>query len=256
MMSINATLAPPAAKSWLQQALPNAVTILALWVGMSGLIFAVDGEVDRAIACVFAAALLDACDGRVARITGTASRFGAELDSLSDVVCFGAVPAFLLHNWGLKDFAGAGWFVCLLLAGATALRLARFNVTAVDPNRPARSASFFQGVPAPAGAFLSLLPVYVANAGLMSPAGAASLGLFSVPLVAALMVSSIPTFSGKAMGRMASLRLFLPASIAIALICAGLVVNLWSTVVAVAAFYLLTLPLSLWRHSRLVARAG
>jgi CDP-diacylglycerol---serine O-phosphatidyltransferase len=244
------------AKSWAQMALPNAVTVLALWAGLSGLLFAADGETGRAVACVIAAAFIDACDGRVARITGTASRFGAELDSLSDVVCFGAVPAFILHAWGLQDFGGTGWLVCLLLAAAAALRLARFNVIAVAADRPAWAAAYFQGVPAPAGAFLALLPIYAASSGLMTGEAAKLFALVCVPVVAALMVSRIPTFSGKALGRLATLRWFVPSLLAAAVLAATLVVDPWSGFMMLATLYLFTLPLSLWRYQRRHGRAN
>jgi CDP-diacylglycerol---serine O-phosphatidyltransferase len=237
-------------------ALPNMVTILALWAGLSGLTYAIDGDSSRAVICVFIAALLDACDGRVARMTGTSSRFGAELDSLSDVVCFGAVPAFILYSWGLDHFGMAGWMICLLLASASALRLARFNVAADASDKPLWTKGFFTGIPAPGGAFLGLLPVYLANAGIMEQEQAVVLACFSVPLTASLMVSTVPTFSGKTMGRMAALRWLLPSIIAFGTFLALMVINAWLALVVLALCYLLTLPLSMWRHERLRRRTA
>ena len=175
---------------FLKHALPNGVTILALCFGLTALLFANDLDITGAIACVLIAAILDACDGRVARATGCASKFGAELDSLSDVVCFGAAPAFILYQWGLSAYGNLGWMACLSLAAAAALRLARFNVMVENPGRPSWASNYFTGVPAPAGAFLSLLPVYAANAGVLSGGEAAALALFAVPVVAGLMVST------------------------------------------------------------------
>ncbi|MBM3519425.1 MAG: hypothetical protein FJX63_01415 [Alphaproteobacteria bacterium] len=153
--------------AWLRHALPNAVTVLALFVGLTGLTFAAADNIAAAIFCTVFAAILDACDGRVARAAGTSSKFGAELDSLSDVVCFGAVPAFTLYRWGLWEYGGIGWLACLLLAGACALRLARFNVASLDPARPLWMGQFFVGVPAPAGAFLAHVPIFAAYGGLL-----------------------------------------------------------------------------------------
>ena len=102
----------PVSTLWMRHALPNAVTILAMFFGLTGLLYASQHQIVSAVACVLISAVLDACDGRVARATGNASKFGAELDSLSDVVCFGAVPAFLIYNWGLESYHGFGWLVC------------------------------------------------------------------------------------------------------------------------------------------------
>ncbi len=120
----------------LMRALPNLVTLAALAGGMSAIMFAIEGAFAVAVACLVIAMLLDACDGRVARYVGTSSKFGAELDSLSDVVCFGAAPALLLHMWGLDEKGVVGWIACITLTSATALRLARFNVAIDLPNKP------------------------------------------------------------------------------------------------------------------------
>jgi CDP-diacylglycerol--serine O-phosphatidyltransferase len=153
--------------SQVMKALPNLFTLAALASGMSAIMFVIDEQFAYAVACLVVAMFLDACDGRVARFVGTSSKFGAELDSLSDVVCFGAAPALLLYKWGLDQFPFAGWLVCIVLASATALRLARFNVAISAPDKPSWSSAFFQGVPSPAGAFLSLFPFYLSQSGQM-----------------------------------------------------------------------------------------
>jgi CDP-diacylglycerol---serine O-phosphatidyltransferase len=237
----------PEAASFLRHALPNGVTILALFFGLTGLVYAAGQDIVAAIACVLVAALLDACDGRVARATGCASKFGAELDSLCDVVCFGAVPAFILYSWGLSAYGGLGWLACLSLAGASALRLARFNVMADDPARPSWAGHFFTGIPAPGGAFLAMLPIYAANTGAIGAAGAATLALFAVPVVAGLMVSTWPTFSAKAISRKALRLLFIPSLMAMVAIAFGLILDPWLTLTVCAIGYLWTLPLSKWR---------
>jgi len=240
--------------AWLRHGLPNAVTVLALFVGLTGLTFAAGDNIEAAIFCTLLAALLDACDGRVARAAGTASRFGAELDSLSDVICFGAVPAFTLYRWGLWEYGGVGWLACLLLAGACALRLARFNVASLDPERPSWTGQFFVGVPAPAGAFLAHAPIFAANAGLFEPAVAILLALGFLPLVAGLMVSTWPTFSGKAMGRQALRHRFPASTAALAVLGLGLVMAPWATALVGAVAYVWTFPLSKWRHDILWRR--
>jgi len=246
----------PEVLTFLRHALPNAVTILALFFGLTGLVFAADDEIVTAIACVLVAALLDACDGRVARATGCASRFGAELDSLSDVVCFGAVPAFILYRWGLSEYGGLGWLACLSLAGASALRLARFNVMADHPSRPSWAAHFFTGIPAPGGAFLAMLPVYAANNGAMSEPEATAMALVVLPVVAGLMVSTLPTFSAKAISRKALRLLFVPTLLALVAVAFGLIFEPWFTLSMCAVAYLLTLPVSKWRFDLHLRRSS
>ena len=238
----------PETALFLKHALPNSVTILALCFGLTGLIFANEMNITGAIACVLIAAILDACDGRVARATGCASKFGAELDSLSDVVCFGAVPAFILYQWGLSAYGSLGWIACLSLAAGSALRLARFNVMVSEPGRSSWASHYFTGVPAPAGAFLALLPIYASNAGGLSVSNGATLGLFVVPVVAGLMVSTWPSFSAKAISRKALRLLFLPSLALMLLAVFGLIYDPWVTLTMAAVLYLWTLPLSKWRH--------
>jgi len=246
----------PGADAYARHVPANAVTILALCFGLTGLVYAHNGDTTGAIACVLVAALLDGCDGRVARATNSASRFGAELDSLSDVVCFGAVPAFILYDWGLSAYGGLGWLACLSLAAAAALRLARFNVTSADPGRPSWANHFFTGIPAPGGAFLALLPVYAGNSGAVSHDDAARLALFALPVVAGLMVSTWPSFSAKAISRKALRLLFIPTLLAAGLVAFGLIAEPWLTLSLCAIAYVWTLPLSKWRHDLHVKRQG
>ncbi len=239
----------PVSALWIRHALPNAVTILAMFFGLTGLLYASEKQIVSAIACVLISAVLDACDGRVARATGTESKFGAELDSLSDVVCFGAVPAFIIYVWGLESYHRFGWLMCLLFAGAAALRLARFNVASLANDRPSWMGHFFSGIPAPAGAFLVLTPIYLANSGIMPEAAAAHFAMFFVPIVAGLMVSTWPTFSAKAISRKVLRHLFLPSLVVAFGLLFGLVMAPWFTLSVCAFVYIFTLPLSKMRHS-------
>jgi CDP-diacylglycerol--serine O-phosphatidyltransferase len=232
--------------SW-QIAAPNFVTLLALCAGLTGLVMAADGRIADAVACILIAALLDACDGRVARLTGGASKFGAELDSLADVVSFGAVPAFILYQWGLSEFGVAGWVPCLALASCSALRLARFNVMTSDPNRPSWMGSYFAGVPAPGGAFLALVPIYADLAGVTAQAHAAMFALGWTAIIAMLMVSRWPTFSGKSLGRKVPRLMLVPPILLAVLILASLALYKWPTLLFLSVFYIVSLPFSLWR---------
>jgi CDP-diacylglycerol---serine O-phosphatidyltransferase len=234
---------------------PNAVTMLALCSGMTALFYATSGLISSAIACVLLAAILDACDGRVARATGTSSKFGAELDSLADVICFGAVPAFILYQWGMSELATLGWFACLLLPVAAAYRLARFNVMA-DVPKPTWMSSYFTGIPAPAGAFLSLLPIFADYSTLLDHNQVIALAFFTLPLVAVLMMSTWPTFSGKSMGRRALGIMFVPSFLLLVAAAIGMFFYPWTTLTLSAVLYLATLPLSKWRHTLLSRRTG
>jgi CDP-diacylglycerol--serine O-phosphatidyltransferase len=233
--------------------LPNGITVMAMAFGMTAFIYAASDLIASAIACVLIASVLDACDGRVARHTNTASKFGAELDSLADVVCFGAAPAFIAHQWGMGTLGLVGWLACLAPAIAAALRLARFNVMSAEANKPSWSGLFFTGVPAPAGAFLVLLPVYLAYAGWVSADNAARLGLIVLPLVAALMVSTLPTFSGKQTQRKALRVLFLPTLVVGLAAVAGLIWFPWATLVLAAAAYVMSFPFSYRSRQRKIA---
>ena len=183
--------------------LPNLVTLLALCMGLTAIRFAVEGQFETAVIAVIAAAILDGLDGRIARALRGTSRFGAELDSLADFVDFGVAPALILYFWSLHEIKSIGWFAALVFAIAAALRLARFNVMVEDPNRPPWQSHFFTGMPAPAGAIVSLLPLYLnlSILGLQNVRSLAPFEIVYVLIVAFLMASRIPHFSGKKIGR-------------------------------------------------------
>src|ERR1700751_4105833 len=128
--------------------LPNLITLLALCAGLTAIRLAVEDKLELALAAIVFAALLDGIDGRIARMLKGTSRFGAELDSLADFVNFGVAPALMLYFWGLHELGNAGWIAAMVFAISTGLRLARFNVMADDPNKPAWAANFFVGGPA------------------------------------------------------------------------------------------------------------
>ena len=183
---------------------PNLITLLALCLGLTAIRFAFEGSIEWAVLSIGGAAVLDGLDGRLARALKGVSRFGAELDSLADFIDFGVAPALVLYVALLHNLRGLGWFVAMMFAIACALRLARFNVMLDDPTTPAWRKSFFVGMPAPAGAIVGLLPVYLrAPFGFTDPAAAGwympdGLYVFGVAL---LMASRLPHFSGKSIGR-------------------------------------------------------
>src|SRR3984893_11379291 len=174
---------------------PNVITLLAICAGLTAIRLSVEDRLDLALAAIVFAALLDAVDGRIARMIKGTSRFGAELDSLADFVNFGVAPGLILYFWELKELKNGGWIAAMVFAISGGLRLARFNATMDDPNKPPFAANYFTGVPAPAAAVIVLLPVYLAFLRLAQPP--AMLTAFYTLLIGFLMVSRLPVFSGK-----------------------------------------------------------
>ncbi|MGF1609776.1 MAG: CDP-diacylglycerol--serine O-phosphatidyltransferase [Kiloniellales bacterium] len=182
----------------LNRLIPNALTLLALCAGITAMRYALDQAWERAVIAVMVASVLDGLDGRIARALKAQSRFGAELDSLSDIVCFGVAPAVVIYLWSLNAAGGLGWALALLFAVCCALRLARFNIALDEVDRrPAWMHNYFVGVPAPAAAGLALLPLVL---GLQFEESAfANPGITGLTMigVSALMVSRLPTFAFK-----------------------------------------------------------
>lgn len=233
--------------------LPNLITLLALCSGVTAIRLAFEGRYELAVGCVMLAVVLDAVDGRLARLLKGTSRFGAELDSLADFVNFGVAPAILLYVWSLNSLKTLGWVICLVLAIACALRLARFNVALDDPNKPAWSSQFFTGAPAPAGAGLALLPFYLGFLGLIDDGhGWALLIGPYVALIALLMVSRIPTFSGKNMGLIPGERVLPVLGLAV-LAVIMLIAYPWEFLSIVSIIYLALIPVSLRSYRRHIA---
>jgi CDP-diacylglycerol---serine O-phosphatidyltransferase len=225
---------------------PNLITLLALCSGVTSIRLAFEGRLEVAVYAVILAIFLDAVDGRLARYLKGTSRFGAELDSLADFVNFGVAPAILLYIWSLNALKTGGWIVCLMLSIACALRLARFNVALDDPDKPAWAASFFSGIPAPAGALLAMIPLYLGFLDIVDDGhGLARWFAPYVVLIAILMVSRVPTFSGKTVSKVPR-DLVLPTLAAAALIIVCLISFPWETLLLISTAYLLLIPLS-WR---------
>lgn len=181
---------------------PNVVTLLALCAGLTAIKLAADKHFESAVLAIVVAAVLDGIDGRIARALKGSSRFGAELDSLADFIDFGVAPGLVLYFWSLHELGTLGWVAVLFFAIAAALRLARFNVMIDDPDRPQWMAKFFTGMPAPAGAIVVLLPLYLHLVfNLTVSTGLIVLEAVYVLGVALLMASRIPHYSGKSLGR-------------------------------------------------------
>ncbi|MCW5695308.1 MAG: CDP-diacylglycerol--serine O-phosphatidyltransferase [Bauldia sp.] len=230
----------------IRQILPSLVTLVALCSGLTAIRLAIEGRFEWAIYAILFAAVLDGIDGRVARLLRATSRFGGQLDSLTDFVNFGVAPAVLLFAWSLGDMGSLGWVASLVFAICAALRLARFNVSLDAPAKPDWQMSFFVGVPAPAGAVLVLLPIYLEFLG-------APHGFWTAPVVAIytlaigfLMVSTLPSWSGKLIGQRIPRDYVAPLLIAFVVFAALLVSFPWVVLTIGVLAYLGALPLS-WR---------
>ncbi|MGA2943048.1 MAG: phosphatidylcholine/phosphatidylserine synthase [Xanthobacteraceae bacterium] len=222
---------------------PNIITLLALCAGLTAIRMAFEDRYGLALAAVVFAAVLDGLDGRLARLLKGTSRFGAELDSLSDFVNFGVAPALILYFWGLHDLKSAGWIAAMVFAICTGLRLARFNVMIDDPDRPAWTANFFVGMPAPAGAITVLLPIYLSFLGLPRSAVLTWIMLFYTLGIALVMVSRLPVFSGKRVGTRVPSEMVGPVILLVILSVALLIAYPWVLLTAATLAYLVSLPL-------------
>lgn len=234
----------------LRAVIPNAVTALALCVGLSGVRFAIAGQWGAAVLMIVAAGVLDGMDGRIARALKGQSRFGAELDSLSDVIAFGVAPAIILHLWVLQTWPRIGWMFALAYAACMALRLARFNARIDVEDQPHKSAGFLTGVPAPAGAGLLLLPIIVWLASGQEWDWLRDRYLVAgwAALIAFLVVSSLATFSWSSLRLRRNVRF--EAIVVIVLIGGALISEPWVTLSVVGIAYLLMIPFSIASYSR------
>jgi len=229
--------------------LPNLITVLAICAGLTGIRLGFEGRFETAVVMVLIAAFLDGIDGRLARMLKATSKFGAQMDSLADIVNFGVAPALVLYAFLLDRAGSPGWIAAILFAIACGLRLARFNVLDEERDRPAWQAEYFVGVPAPAGAVIVLLPVYLVFTGAIEPSRpmAFASSAFAV-LVAFLLVSRLPVWSGKKMRIPRDA--VLPAILGIVLFALLLFTYTWQTMAAGVILYLAFLPFSFRAYSR------
>lgn len=228
--------------------IPNGITALALCAGLTGVRFALSERWDLAVICIVVAAILDTLDGRVARLLKAQTRFGAELDSLSDVIAFGVAPAIIIYLWSLQNLPRLGWIVALAHAVCAALRLARFNAAIDSKDQPHKSAGFLTGIPAPAGAGLLLLPVYLylwaGEPYLLPPIVIAGWAA----IVAFLMISNVATFGWSSIRLRPSMRL--AGLLGTGLVGAALLSEPWITLSLTALIYAISIPLSAANFSK------
>jgi CDP-diacylglycerol---serine O-phosphatidyltransferase len=226
---------------------PNVITLLAICAGLTAIRLSIEGSMELAVGAIVFAAVLDGIDGRVARMIKGQSKFGAELDSLADFVNFGVAPGLILYFWQLHELNNGGWIAAMVFAISGGLRLARFNATMDDPNKPAFAANYFTGMPAPLGAITVLLPIYLAFLGLPMPPAMIT-ALYTL-LIAFLMVSRLPVFSGKTVRMRVPPEMVLPVFVSVVFFVALLIGYPWHILSAGSVLYLLSLPAG-WKSYR------
>jgi len=229
--------------------IPNMLTLFSLCAGLTSIRFALLERWEYAIVAIVIAAVFDALDGRIARILDSSSKFGAELDSLSDFVSFGVAPSMVLFLWSMQDVKGVGWALTLMFSSCMALRLARFNTKLDNADLPAWTSRFFTGVPAPAGAGLVLMPLIAwlqyGSDTLRSPW---LVGLI-VFVVAGLLVSRLPTFSFK---RLRVTQAWVLPTMLVAVVYASFLISEpWATLLFTLFAYIGTMPVSYRTYRRL-----
>lgn len=232
----------------LNRMIPNILTLLAVCAGMTGIRFAITDKFEAAVTAIIVAGILDGLDGRIARLLKGTSSFGAQLDSLSDFVSFGVAPAVVLYIWTMAQLQSFGWAVVLMFAVCCGLRLARFN-TQLGAELPPYAYNFFQGVPAPAGAGLVMMPMFLSfefgSAFFRSP----YVNAVAIAAVAALMVSRVPTFALKRF-RVPS-EWALPLLLLVGALAAFMTTEPWLTLIVIGALYIGSFPVSIRSYRRL-----
>lgn len=240
--------------------IPNMLTILSMCAGLSSIRYALMEKWEWVVLAILFAAIFDALDGAMARLLKATSQFGAELDSLSDFLSFGVAPAVVSYLWIMGASGNIGWFACMAFVIATGLRLARFNVETKEKAAKNKSepSHFFQGVPSPAGALLSLLPmclslyfgenaVHLGRGGWISFDITSTLVALWMLIIGGLMISSVPTFSIKRLK--IPQKFALPLLAGLTLVVAAMITRPWLTLSLVGFVYLIGIPFSV-RYAR------
>jgi CDP-diacylglycerol--serine O-phosphatidyltransferase len=226
---------------------PSTLTLLGLCSGATAIRFALTFEWQIAVACVVLAMIFDVLDGRAARMLGADTRFGAQLDSLADLVSFGVAPGVIMYSWSLSRMGAAGWTAALIFCACSAIRLARFNVQSARDEGATKSNPYFTGLPTPAAACMMLLPLLISfqwNGEIVREPWVVGT---MIAITSALMVSRLPTPSIKYM-RLSREHRFLAG------VCGGILVMLliiwpWATLTTGLLIYVATIPVALVVHN-------
>ena len=227
--------------------LPNILTLAGVCLGISSIKFSIDGNYSLAVNLILFAAILDALDGRIARLIQGTSEFGKELDSLTDFVSFGIAPVFVLYFWDLNKYGKLGWAITLIYSVCCVLRLARFNLTKVDETQQWKN-NFFEGVPSPAGGLLILMPLIYDLTNLNLGINIKNLTPYLTIIVALLLVSKIPTLALKKISISSKATVFLLLGIGIIFI--ALLFYTLETLLVFGVAYVLSIPISIFAYNR------
>ena len=225
--------------------LPNILTLGGVCLGISSIKFSIDGNYSLAVIFILLAAILDALDGRIARLIKGTSEFGKELDSLTDFVSFGIAPVFILYFWELNNYGKLGWAITLIYSVCCVLRLARFNLTKIDEQQLWKS-NYFEGVPSPAGGILILMPLIFELADLNLNFNIKNLTPYFTILIAILMVSKFPTLSLKKISISPKATAFILLGIGIIFI--SLLDYTFETLLVFGLVYLISIPISFFMY--------
>ena len=225
--------------------LPNILTLGGVCLGISSIRFSIEGNYNLAVIFILLAAILDALDGRIARLIKGTSEFGKELDSLTDFVSFGIAPVFILYFWELNNYGKFGWIITLIYSVCCVLRLARFNLTKIDDHQLWK-ANYFEGVPAPAGGILILMPLIFEIADLNLNLNVKNYTPYFTVLIAILLVSKIPTLSFKKISVSPKTTVFILLGTGMVFI--SLLLYTFETLLVFGLLYLLSLPVSLFMY--------
>ncbi len=225
--------------------LPSVLTLIGVCLGISSIKFALDGNFTLAILFIVIAAILDALDGRVARMIKGTSEFGKELDSLTDFVSFGVAPVFVIYFWELNELGRIGWLLVLLFSVCCVLRLARFNLTKFEGNEEWKM-NFFQGIPSPAGGCLVLFPIMYELSSFSNLFQIKGLSPFLVVLASFLLISKVPTFSFKKIAVQRQMTLFL--LLGLGLFFVSIIQFTFETMVVCCLIYLFLIPISILNY--------
>ena len=227
--------------------LPNILTLGGVCLGISSIKFSIDGNFNLAVILILLAAILDALDGRVARLIKGTSEFGKELDSLTDFVSFGIAPVLILYFWELNNYGKLGWAIALIYSVCCVLRLARFNLTKIENDQEWKN-NFFEGVPSPAGGLLILAPLIYELTEFNFNLNIKNITPFLTILIALLLVSKIPTPSLKKISISSKTTVFLLLSAGIIFI--ALLFYTFETLLVFCFIYLISIPLSILIYKR------
>ena len=230
--------------------LPNAITLIGVCIGLTSIKFAIDGKFAIAVVAILFAGLMDALDGRIARLIKGTSKMGKELDSLGDVISFGVAPALIMYFWNLQYLEKLGWFVCLIYVVCVALRLARFNISSEEES--SWKDNFFEGMPSPAGGIIVLMPLILSFSGLEEFLFKINYDLLvpsSFIIVSILLISTIPTYSFKKIVIPRAMTKFL--LFGIVLFFGALLVYTFKILAVSSVVYLCLIPVSYFHYKKI-----